>query len=654
MDYNRRGKEFRMIVYNAACIGNLARIKIFIEPNRVYPEWISGCLNDSFNEQFPLVIAARKGHVEIVKYLLEVGAEPSVAGVVEFDNDDIRGTPPLWAAAAAGHMEIVKELVENAKANINQTTESNSTPLRGACYDGHFEIVKYLVDKGAGINIPNRHGHTSLMIAAYRNKIDVVRLLLEHKADVNVQTAKGNSALHDAAECGNCEIVQLLIDSGAVMSKDFQGVCPLFCAAISGHEEVVEILLEQAKSNITRRDALKLLGCTMVDKKMDSHLAMKYWRQALEIELTPDEQNTIRHFEAFTEPLEAYDNETEIHYIENLSSLEGNVDNVRMQALIIRERVLGGAHTDVHYYLRFRGAVYCDLGQMNRCYTLWKHALELQQKHFSPLHVGTVTTLQSFEETFGMTLNDYVNAMHVDRSLRVSSSWVNYVFEKICYELERVRDWGDKPLQDAECCGENVCPHTSVEAEQKKLVVAALQLINVIERLSLPSANGDDIEDKMIPLDIDRLVKICHILHLPILHYSLEETIGESVDYMSLPKASVLAQILENNVDTTACDKDGNSVIHVLLKAATIRRSLIHILLENGALLFACNNDGEIVYEQLKEIIIKEKCKDLKLGKFITLAGLAAHTIRRKSENENVENLDDILPAELVPFLRKH
>lgn len=53
---------------------------------------------------------------------------------------NLAGAPVLWAAAAAGHLDIVRYLIEEGGADINQTTLSNSSPLRGACYDGHFEI----------------------------------------------------------------------------------------------------------------------------------------------------------------------------------------------------------------------------------------------------------------------------------------------------------------------------------------------------------------------------------------------------------------------------------------------------------------------------------------------------------------------------------
>lgn len=44
----------------------------------------------------------------------------------------------------------------------------------------------------------------------------------------------------------------------------------------------------------------------------------------------------------------------------------------------MRERIIGGGHHETHYFIRYRGAVYCDLGETNRCFQLWMHALHLQ------------------------------------------------------------------------------------------------------------------------------------------------------------------------------------------------------------------------------------------------------------------------------------
>ena len=65
------------------------------------------------------------------------------------------GASALWCAAATGHLDVVKYLVE-AGADVNATTLTNSTPMRAACFDGHLDIVSYLIEKGSDIEIANR------------------------------------------------------------------------------------------------------------------------------------------------------------------------------------------------------------------------------------------------------------------------------------------------------------------------------------------------------------------------------------------------------------------------------------------------------------------------------------------------------------------
>ncbi|CAJ0584348.1 unnamed protein product, partial [Mesorhabditis spiculigera] len=248
-----------------------------------------------FDEQKqPLVLAARGGQLDVVKFLVSVGDDPSCQGTVDFDGETIHGAPPLWAAAAAGFMDIVKYLVEEAKVDINQTTHTNSTPLRGACYDGHIEIVKYLIENGANFEIANRHGHTPLMIASYRKKKDVVEYLLSKGANPLAASRKGNTALHDAAEASAEDICELLLQAGAKLATDEIGVCPLISAALLGHEEVVNVLLPHCDSRRRRRDAVKLLGATFIDKRSDSAKALQAWALALSIDLGDEEEAEVR------------------------------------------------------------------------------------------------------------------------------------------------------------------------------------------------------------------------------------------------------------------------------------------------------------------------------------------------------------------------
>ncbi|MEI4804073.1 ankyrin repeat domain-containing protein [Bacillus sp. FJAT-51639] len=91
-----------------------------------------------------LHVAAKKGHLEIVKYLIEKGIDIDAKGGT-FD------ASALNLAAGAGHLEIVKYLIE-AGAELDVSLAKRN-PLFGAIYDGHKEVVEFLVEKGIDISI---------------------------------------------------------------------------------------------------------------------------------------------------------------------------------------------------------------------------------------------------------------------------------------------------------------------------------------------------------------------------------------------------------------------------------------------------------------------------------------------------------------------
>lgn len=113
-----------------------------------------------------LLAASRNGHFEVVKYLVEHGAE--VDG-----RDNFRDKTALLAAAFDGHYDIVKYLHEHG-ASINVQAVNGWTPLHDAAYIGNFEIVKYLVDEGADLSLKNER-HETARETAERGQHDAVR-----------------------------------------------------------------------------------------------------------------------------------------------------------------------------------------------------------------------------------------------------------------------------------------------------------------------------------------------------------------------------------------------------------------------------------------------------------------------------------------------
>jgi len=73
---------------------------------------------------------------------------------------------------------------------------------------------QYLVEKGADLEIANRHGHTCLMIACYKGHIAIVRYLLEKGADVTRKSLKGSSiALVHVEGCLSHTLTQVEMSS---------------------------------------------------------------------------------------------------------------------------------------------------------------------------------------------------------------------------------------------------------------------------------------------------------------------------------------------------------------------------------------------------------------------------------------------------------
>ena len=106
----------------------------------------------------------------------------------------------LKKAAKHGHLEIVKYLVEHGVDIHTQTDYA----LRFATEKGHLGIVKYLIENGADIHANNDF---ALRWAAFDGYLEIVKYLVEHGADIH---AANDSALKGAAEYGHTEVVEYL------------------------------------------------------------------------------------------------------------------------------------------------------------------------------------------------------------------------------------------------------------------------------------------------------------------------------------------------------------------------------------------------------------------------------------------------------------
>lgn len=87
----------------------------------------------------PLFIACKRGHVEIVDYLITVcHADIEQRGIYEVPDDrSVHCVTPLWCAAVSGKLPVLKSLIQHG-AEVNAVSDSGSTPVRSACFMTHL------------------------------------------------------------------------------------------------------------------------------------------------------------------------------------------------------------------------------------------------------------------------------------------------------------------------------------------------------------------------------------------------------------------------------------------------------------------------------------------------------------------------------------
>ena len=177
--------------------------------------------------------AAWNGHTEIVRLLLEAGAE--VNGLKANNN----GMTALMRAAEMGHTEIARLLLE-AKAEVNAKTHGiggGDTALYWAEGNNNAEVAALLRAHGAD-------GWTELMVVAREGRTEAAQLLLEAGAEVNAKKDDGRTALMIAARHGHTEIARLLLEAKAEVNakdNDWYYTAPRFAEHFK-HPEIVALL----------------------------------------------------------------------------------------------------------------------------------------------------------------------------------------------------------------------------------------------------------------------------------------------------------------------------------------------------------------------------------------------------------------------------
>ncbi len=142
----------------------------------------------SLHYNTPLLEACRHGHIEMVRKLLDCGAELNLKNAE-------KTIAPIYIAAARGHIHIIKELIKRGADINDDTSQYKLTPLMGAVGDRRYDMVKFLISNGADVNKIDVDGQSALMEAVEKGDIHLIGELIDAGADVLLKDKKGKIAL---------------------------------------------------------------------------------------------------------------------------------------------------------------------------------------------------------------------------------------------------------------------------------------------------------------------------------------------------------------------------------------------------------------------------------------------------------------------------
>ncbi|MBX3747542.1 MAG: ankyrin repeat domain-containing protein [Verrucomicrobiae bacterium] len=286
----------------ACATGDLSRVRELLDQDPSLVNRVSDYAGFYLGSGAPLKNAAARGHLEVVRFLLERGADPNLPE---------EGIAPdghaLHSAVVSGHLEIVRLLLKHGahpNVEIESSADTLSAALGSAGYSNqpNSEMVELLCSYGASravhllaysgdivtaaavfaANPALANNPEALANAASEGREAFVRLMLRYQPDlprrvdfpgwaVGAKTRElnellfqhgmnasardwlGITPLHHFARNGDLEKAALFLDHGSDLHARDEDICstPLGWAAKFGCQPMVEFLLQRgAKPNL--------------------------------------------------------------------------------------------------------------------------------------------------------------------------------------------------------------------------------------------------------------------------------------------------------------------------------------------------------------------------------------------------------------------
>ena len=292
---NATGPEGETALHTCAHSGNVDAAKALLAHGA------SVNAGDSWRGQTPLMWAAAQKHPQMIKVLLEAGADVNARStIIAWERQRTAEPRDKWLppggltamlfAAREGCVDCVKVLASSS-ADINAIDPDSHTPLVVALMNGHYDVAGALIAGGADVNAADNVGRTPLFAAVDDHtmpqsnrpapketddtltSLDVIKMLLDKGANVNAALraqipyrtkldrggdgvlGAGTTPLLRAAKAGDTPVIAMLLEKGAnAKTATRNGVNGIMMAAgVATREE------DMTGRNKTQKDAIETI-----------------------------------------------------------------------------------------------------------------------------------------------------------------------------------------------------------------------------------------------------------------------------------------------------------------------------------------------------------------------------------------------------------
>ncbi|XP_055634300.1 protein fem-1 homolog C-like [Toxorhynchites rutilus septentrionalis] len=592
-----------------------------------------------YNGCSSLFTACCKGNVEIAEYLItKCDANIEQRGILfdyadrkdeEFEDYTVHNVTPLCAACGAGHLHLVKCLVRLG-CNVNAVSGIGSSALEVACTNKDLEIVQYLVENGANIRKPSFDGATYLIDSI--ESAPICSYLIRKGADVNARDVYDKTALHYAVESLSYGTIRLLLDHGAdPFARSRYGDDPLQLACITGSLEVVEYLL--SRINYPRErwiEAIELMGSTLIHFHYDTQDVLLHWRLAYDART--NKNNNIQERSQIP-PRPAYGNMVEFATIDELNASAWDVDALRMQGLLIQERLLGIDHKVTLHRLMERGDFYKVTRRYQVCIDLWMLALRVRVQKHTILHSDTCDTVRAIVKLM-------VNLMDDNDPMVPQFKDAYTMFQLLTSNIHEIQQ---------------LLSIQPVDRSQQKNYDCILRCLLHLMCILLSVAKTKDdhklIESSVLGLVLNNIRSVQTnetLLHMSVSNMGLMKSdyFTDEVDTKRFfPNLPVTKLLLDCGAPVNARDNTRSTPLLLAAYPFNYEKDVIHTLIEHGAHLDLPNLLGDRPSSMLRRISMNDIC----LGQQISLKCLSANVIVKSGVSYRNE-----VPRMLEDFIRAH